>query len=327
MDTTFPDIIGQESAKRVLNFHIGGFKATKVMPHLMFVAPKGCGKTTFAKSVARTLKGIDDAKRYFEINCSTIKNVKQFFNQLVIPLMQDRDATILFDEASEIPKDVSMAMLTILNPNSENRTSFSFEDYTVDFDFSRLSFMFATTETQSVFHALMDRLERVDLEEYSIDEMGQIVALNLDIDIQQGTLRDIAGVLRGNARAAQKMAQKIVSYCKQNNVKRFDFTHWAELVKILSVHPLGLNVTEIQLLRILKDNKDCSLTNLSAKTGISKQAVQRDFEIYLQKHSLMEITTAGRNITAKGLDYLKLLDSDQAWFSWNDYSTPAEINA
>jgi Holliday junction resolvasome RuvABC ATP-dependent DNA helicase subunit len=320
MDTTFPDIIGQESAKRVLDFHIGGFKATKVMPHLMFVAPKGCGKTTLAKAVARTLKGIDDAKRYFEINCSTIKNVKQFFNQLVIPLMQDRDATILFDEASEIPKDVSMAMLTILNPNAENMTSFSFEDYTVDFDFSRLSFMFATTETQSVFHALMDRLERVDLEEYSIDEMGQIVAMNLEIDIEPKTLRDIAGVLRGNARAAQKMAHKIVSYSKQNRVRRFGATHWKDLSKILNIFPLGLNVTEIQLLRILKDNKDCSLTNLSAKTGISKQAVQRDFEIYLQKHSLMEITTAGRNITAKGLDYLKLLDG-------NDFSSPAEINA
>lgn len=305
--TTFPDIIGQESAKRVLDFHIGGFKATSVMPHLMFVAPKGCGKTTMAKAVARTLKGIDDAKRYFEINCSTIKNVKQFFNQLVIPLMQDRDATILFDEASEIPKDVSMAMLTILNPNSENRTSFSFEDYTVDFDFSRLSFMFATTETQSVFHALMDRLERVDLEEYSIEEMGQIVALNLDIDIDPKTLQDIASVLRGNARAAQKMAHKIQSYCSQKKVKGFNSTYWKELSRILNIFPLGLNVTEIQLLNILKDNKDCSLTNLSAKTGISKAAIQRDFEIYLQKHSLMEITTAGRNITAKGLDYLKLI--------------------
>ena len=322
MDTTFPDIIGQESAKRVLDFHIGGFKSTKVMPHLMFVAPKGCGKTTLAKAVARTLKGIDDAKRYFEINCSTIKNVKQFFNQLVIPIMQDRDATILFDEASEIPKDVSMAMLTILNPNSENRTSFSFEDYTVDFDFSRLSFMFATTETQSVFHALMDRLERVDLEEYSIDEMGQIVALNLDLDIEPKTLRDIAGVLRGNARAAQKMAHKIKSYCSQKNIKRFNSTHWQELSRILNIFPLGLNVTEIQLLNILKDNKDCSLTNLSAKTGISKQAVQRDFEIYLQKHSLMEITTAGRNITAKGLDYLKLINLNDS-----DYSSPSEINA
>ena len=35
--------------------------------------------------------------------------------------------------------------------------------------------MFATTETQSVFHALMDRLERVDLEEYTLEEMLEIL--------------------------------------------------------------------------------------------------------------------------------------------------------
>ena len=301
--TEFPDIIGQDNAKRVLDFFCNGFKQTSIMPHLMFVAPKGCGKTTMAKATARRLKSINNDKRYFEINCSTIKNVKQFFNQLVIPYMQDRDATILFDECSEIPKDVSMALLTILNPNPDNQTSFTLEDYTVDFDFRRLSFMFATTETQSVFHALMDRLERVDLEEYTLDEMGKIVKLNLDLDIEPKALEDIASVLRGNARAAQKMAQKIDSYCQQNHIKRFAYSDWHKLSKILSIYPLGLNTTEI----LLKDNKDCSLTNLSAKTGISKQAVQRDFEIYLQKHSLMDITTAGRNITAKGMEYLKKL--------------------
>jgi len=309
--TEFPDIIGQDNAKRVLDFFCNGFKQTSIMPHLMFVAPKGCGKTTMAKATARRLKAINNDKRYFEINCSTIKNVKQFFNQLVIPYMQDRDATILFDECSEIPKDVSMALLTILNPNPENQTSFTLEDYTVDFDFRRLSFMFATTETQSVFHALMDRLERVDLEEYSLEEMGKIVKLNLEIAIEPKALQEIASVLRGNARAAQKMAQKIESYSKQRlshaHGKTFTYKDWQKLSKILSIYPLGLSTTEILLLNILKDNKDCSLTNLSAKTGISKQAVQRDFEIYLQKHSLMEITTAGRNITAKGLDYLKKL--------------------
>ncbi len=305
--TEFPDIIGQDNAKRVLDFFCKGFKQTSIMPHLMFVAPKGCGKTTMAKATARRLKSINNDKRYFEINCSTIKNVKQFFNQLVIPYMQDRDATILFDECSEIPKDVSMALLTILNPNPDNQTSFTLEDYTVDFDFRRLSFMFATTETQSVFHALMDRLERVDLEEYTLDEMGKIVKLNLDLDIEPKALKDIASVLRGNARAAQKMAQKIDSYCQQNHIKRFAYSDWQKLGKILSIFPLGLNITEIILLNILKDNKDCSLTNLSAKTGISPRAIQKDFEIYLQKHSLMDITTAGRNITAKGLDYLKKL--------------------
>ena len=303
----FPDIIGQSNAKRVLDFFCKGYEKTSIIPHLMFVAPKGCGKTTMAKATARRLKSINKDKKYFEINCSTIRNVKQFFNQLVIPYMQDREATILFDECSEIPKDVSMALLTILNPNPDNQTTFSFEDYTVDFDFRRLSFMFATTETQSVFHALMDRLERVDLEEYSLEEMGKIVGMNLEIDIEPKALEDISSVLRGNARAAQKMAQKIESYCGQNNVKKFSLKDWQKLSKILSIYQLGLNTTEILLLNILKDNKDCSLTNLAAKTGISKHAIQRDFEIYLQKHSLMDITTAGRNITAKGLDYLKKL--------------------
>ena len=304
---SFPDVVGQSNAKRVLNFFIRGFEKTDRIPHLMFVAPKGCGKTLMAKATARRLKEINSDKRYFEINCSTLKNVKQFFNQIVIPVMQDRDATILFDECSEIPKDVTMALLTILNPNPEHQTSFSYEDYTVDFDFRRLSFMCATTETQSVFHALMDRLERVDLEEYSLEEMGKIVALNLDVDIEPKALQDIASVLRGNARAGQKMAQKIESYCEMNNKKEFKSSDWNKLSKILSIFPLGLNTTEILLLNILKDNKDCSLTNLAAKTGISKQAVQRDFEIYLQKHSLMDITTAGRNITAKGMEYLKKL--------------------
>tara|TARA_R110000751_G_scaffold3297_5_gene16449 strand:- start:634 stop:1566 length:933 start_codon:yes stop_codon:yes gene_type:complete len=303
----FPGIVGQSNAKRVLNFFCDGFKRSSVMPHLMFVAPKGCGKTTMAKATARRLKAINNDKKYFEINCSTIKNVKQFFNQLVVPYMQDKDATVLFDECSEIPKDVTMALLTILNPNPDNQTSFTMEDYTVDFDFRRLSFMFATTETQSVFHALMDRLERVDLEEYSLLEMGEIVGLNLKTNLTPKVLLDIASVLRGNARAAQKMAQHIDSYCGQYNIVKFNESHWEKLSRIINIYPLGLNTTEILLLKILKDNKDCSLTKLSAKTGISKRAVQRDFEIYLQKHSLMDITTAGRNITAKGLNYLKKL--------------------
>ena len=303
----FPDIVGQSNAKRVLDFFCRGYEKTSRIPHLMFVAPKGCGKTTMAKATARRLKSINKDKKYFEINCSTLKNVKQFFNQIVIPYMQDREATILFDECSEIPKDVTMALLTILNPNPDHQTSFSFEDYTVDFDFRQLSFMFATTETQSVFHALMDRLERVDLEEYSLSEMGEIVGMNLDLKIEAKALENISSVLRGNARAAQKMAQKIESYCEMNDTKVFKDSDWKKLSNILSIFPLGLNTTEILLLNILKENKDCSLTNLAAKTGISKHAVQRDFEIYLQKHSLMDITTAGRNITAKGLDYLKKL--------------------
>ena len=136
--------------------------------------------------------------------------------------MQDRDATILFDECSEIPKDVTMALLTILNPNPEHQNlllSWGLYDW---FWFSRLSFMFATTETQSVFHALMDRLERVDLEEYTLEEMGKIVSLNLEVKIEPKALKDISSVLRGNARAGHKRWHKKLSHIANRIIQK----HW-----------------------------------------------------------------------------------------------------
>ena len=305
MKDKFNNIIGQKSAKKKLEFFIDGYDASGIIPHLMFVAPKGSGKTMMAKQLGRNLVARHDEerlgrpKKFLEINCSTLKSVKQFFNQIVIPHIHEKECTILFDEASELPKDVTMALLTVLNPNSDNRTSFSYEDYTVDFDFSRQSFMFATTEAQSIFHALMDRTERIDLEEYSYNELGKIVARVCEgKTFEKGVLDDVATVLRGNARAAQKMANNIAIFLKAKRTKKFTNKHWAELKDQLGILPLGLNPIEVQVLRHLSEKKDCSLTHLSAKTGLSKACLQRDFEMYLQKMNLMEITTAGRAITS-----------------------------
>ena len=236
MKETFENIVGQDAAKKKLNFFLGGYKATGIVPHLMFVAPKGCGKTTMAKAFGKQLLARHDEdrigrpKRFLEINCSTIKSVKQFFNQIVIPHINDKECTVLFDEASELPKDVTMALLTILNPNKENRTSFSYEDYVVDFDFSRQTFMFATTEAQQIFHALMDRTERVDLEDYTYDELGEIVKRVCEgKKFENDILPDVATVLRGNARAAQKMANNIDVYLDAKKSKKFTRADWDKL--------------------------------------------------------------------------------------------------
>ena len=98
-----------------------------------------------------------------------------------------------------MPKDVMTALLTITNPNKDGRTTFSYEDYTVDFDFSRQTFMFATTEGQSIFPPLMDRMERVDLQEYSEDELGKIVRVGMDdYKLTDEAVAEIATTLRGN---------------------------------------------------------------------------------------------------------------------------------
>jgi Holliday junction resolvasome RuvABC ATP-dependent DNA helicase subunit len=314
----FPDIVGQTIAKRRLGFHLDNYKATNVLPHLLFIAPKGCGKTTLAKATARNLVGTDGKgkpKPFLELNCSTLKSVKQFINQVVIPHVNHRECTVLFDEASELPKDVSMALLTMLNPNKENRTTFSYEDYTIDFDFRRQSFMFATTEAHKLFHALIDRCDRIDMEEYTYSELGRIIQANIpDVKFDKGLLDEIAPVLRGNARAAQKMANHIIAIVARKNPytghlsERFTRLDWKELSYALGILPLGLSRIEIQILRALAEKKECSLTNLSAKTGLTAQCIRQDFELYLQKHNLMDISTGGRSITADGQLYLKEFD-------------------
>jgi len=302
----WPDIVGQPIAKRKLEFHLENYTASNIIPHLLFIAPKGCGKTMMAKATGKNLKQNGSPKTFIELNCSTLRSVGQFINQVVIPHVNRRDCTVLFDEASELPKDVTMALLTILNPNKENRTSFSFEDYTIDFDFRRQSFMFATTEAHKLFHALIDRCDRIDLEEYSFDELGEILQRNLpDITFDKGLKKRIASVLRGNARAAQKMSMNIKSLLKRKSYDKMTNEVWAELSRALGILPLGLNRIEIQVLNYLTEKKECSLTNLAAKTGLTAQCLRMDFELYLQKHNLMEIKTSGRSITAKGLKYLK----------------------
>ncbi len=308
--TLFADVIGQNAAKRRMTFYQQCYTKSGMMPNSMIVAQKGGGKTFMAKALGQHLikDGEAKAKPFLEINCASLKNIRQFFNNVVIPHMIDKDITILFDEASELPKDMEMGLLTILNPNKNHRNEFAVDDYVVDFDFRRHTFMFATSEPHKVFHALMDRLDRIDLEEYKNDELGKIVSVNLpDVEFEDNLLPEIATVLRGNARAAQKMANNIEMFHGAKG--SFTSKLWEELRKTLGILPMGLNRIEVQVLRALSEVGECSLTNLAAKTGMTADALRRDFEMYLQKMNLMQIDRSGRSITAKGRDYLEVHDA------------------
>ena len=165
--------------------------------------------------------------------------------------------------------------------------------------------MLATTEAQSIFHALMDRLDRVDLEDYSVDELSEIVKLNLpSINFKGDVLARMSETLRGNARAAQKVSMKIMSYCATTKKKVFNVKDWHIFSAELDILPLGLNRIEYRIMQVLSEEKATRLTKLSAKIGLSKACLQRDFEMYLQKTNLMSISTGGRSLTGEGEEYL-----------------------
>jgi len=300
----YSEIVGQDKTKKKLNFILEGYSKSKIIPHLLFVAPRGCGKTLIAQKTANLMK----RDRTIIVNCSTIKNVKSFFNQVMLPYVYDKDVTIIFDEASELPRDVTMALLTILNPNQNNRNEFTFDEGTYEFRFDINSFMFCTTEAQKIFHALLDRLYRIDLQDYSYVDLGKIINNNLKLKNQNVTdeiLSEVASVCRGNARQAQSMANQISSYLASKNSKELDKNGWLEIKDSLSIYPLGLTEIELNVIKILKDHGEIRLTNLSAKTNLTKEMLQRNVELYLIRNNLIEIRPTGRALTKKGHEYHK----------------------
>jgi len=306
----FDEIVGQASVKRTLDFYTDVFKSGGVVPTQTFIAPKGCGKTMLAEAFGKRLfLESGGVKHCHVLNCSAIKNLDQFICNFAIEHLVDRECTVIFDECSELPKKLEMALLTMLAPNKRNKNSFSYEDYTIDIDFMKHTFVFATSEPHKVFHALMDRTTRIELEEYSVDDIGEIMLMQ-DVDIDASILEKTALTCRGNARSAVQRAKDMLNLLKTTGDVMFKQSHWDKLATIFDIKPLGMSKSELKVLRVLNERPEgTSLTRLAACTGYTKEALQRDIEMYPMSHSLLAIETSGRIITGKGQEYLKNLDA------------------
>tara|TARA_Y100001938_G_scaffold147430_1_gene228607 strand:- start:11422 stop:12411 length:990 start_codon:yes stop_codon:yes gene_type:complete len=310
----FPDVIGQENVKRKLGFYAQNYKANNRIPHLFYSAPKGAGKTHLANAMARLLASREEegkAKKYMTINCSELKSLSKFVNEFLIPKVVDQECTVFFDECHMMPKGIANALLTILNPNKDRRTEYSYEDFDMEFDFCRQSFMMATTEYDKVFEPLKSRFTEITLQEYTLDELGRIAILNLNgYDFEDGVLEDIAAVSRGNARTATTLADDIKDNLDMLGTKTLTKDIWDYFKYAHNINPLGLYEREIGVLNVLNENHPTpvSVSFVCANVGDTLGTVQ-NYERMLMKNGLMEReNNCQRIITKKGRDYIDELN-------------------
>jgi Holliday junction resolvasome RuvABC ATP-dependent DNA helicase subunit len=287
----FDNLIGQPEIKRQLQFYSDAYQKTSVVPFLLLNGAKGLGKTEFLKAFSKSLTNVDGKPRpMLELNSSTIKNNQMFFEQIFLPIVQNNEITLFFDECHALPKDLVMAFLSITNTERTPFKEFNWREYTFQFDFTKISMIFATTELDKLFPPLKDRLTILDFKPYKSDEIAKIISGRLrDVDFEDGLVDEIAETTRGNARSAVKRAKEIETYCETHNSNEFSKTQWNDLRQILGIKPLGLSNTEIQVLQILKDRGPSTLQTIAAVTGMSRTAIQRDAELYLLQRGLMKI--------------------------------------
>ena len=297
----FDGLIGQDNVKKKLSFYLKAFNKTSICPFLNFVGAKGLGKTEFAKSFARNLTNNDGSPRPFiEINCSTIKNNEAFFEQIFLPVIANNEVTILLDEAHALPKDLTNAFLTIFNTEKDHVKDFHWEEQVFTFNFKKQTFLFATTESDKLFPPLKDRLTTIDFEPYAYDELGQILQTKVpDVNFTADALYQISKTTRGNARNAVMRAKEIMLFCEAENCPNFDGASFEKFCDTLGILPHGITCTEKQLLQILAERGACTLSMLSASTGLSTTSIRADHELYLLRKNFMQID-GKRKITSDG---------------------------
>jgi Holliday junction resolvasome RuvABC ATP-dependent DNA helicase subunit len=297
----FPDLVGQHAVKKKLGFYLEAFNKTGMCPFLNLIGAKGLGKTEFAKAFGKNLYNTDgDRRTFLELNCSTIKNNEQFFEQIFLPIIADNEITVLFDECHALPLDLTMAFLTIFNTEKKSHKRFEWNEMSFEFNFKQQTFIFATTESDKIFPPLKDRLTTVDFEPYTTDELAEIIKLSApEVIFEDGCVEEVAKTVRNNARSAVKRAKEITLYCGAKEKVVFGLSDFEKLSDAVGILPLGITFTEKQILEALFNCGSCTLTGLAAKIGLSKTALQRDHELYLLNKNLMEID-GKRKITSFG---------------------------
>jgi Holliday junction resolvasome RuvABC ATP-dependent DNA helicase subunit len=292
----FDKMIGQEHIKSTLNFYVKGKKAGGVIPPILLTGARGLGKTQFSREFGKSLK-----LPILEINCSTIKNVSQFMEQIFIPVVMNNEIVLIFDESHALPKDLQNAFLTVFNTEQTPRKNLEWEGSSIEFDFTKQVYLFATTEPDKIFAPLKDRFEEIDFRPYSGIELEKILQKQIDwVTFSQEVCPLIIKTLRGNARSAVKRAKQIALFCESKNINKFDMSEWKSLCGVLGIQANGLTNAEIQVLQILKTRGSCTLAMLSAATGLSRSCIQRDSETHLLRMGFLKID-GQRKITDAGI--------------------------
>lgn len=300
----FPNLIGQTQIKHTLKFYADARNSGSIIRPIIFNGARGLGKTRFAREFVKEL-----SQPLVEINCGSIKSAQQFFEQIFLDHIQYKNVSVFFDEFHALPSSLVDVFLTAFNTDGKQKRDVAFgEEANGEIDFAMQSFLFATTELHQVFDPLKDRMTTIDFKPYSSSELSEIIRKKFDwIQYEDGLLDDISNSISGNARSAVKRAQDIESYCQVKNIHTMTHDHWENMKKILNILPFGLKNIEVEILQILKKNGPSSLQTLSAITGMSRSAIQKEAENNLLRCGFLEID-GKRKITHKGLQVINQIN-------------------
>jgi DNA polymerase-3 subunit gamma/tau len=209
--TSFDDIVSQ---KHVSNTLKNAIKKNRLAHAYMFCGPRGVGKTTMARVLARTVNQIDQevdgeslnqTLNVVEIDAASnnsVDDIRDLRERVRIPPQNGRYKIYIVDEVHMLSKSAFNALLKTLEEPPDH-----------------VIFIFATTEPHKVLPTILSRVQRFDFKRISVDEIVERlnqVAKDQGINIDSESLHVIAKKADGALRDALGLMDQAIAFCGNN---------------------------------------------------------------------------------------------------------------
>jgi DNA polymerase-3 subunit gamma/tau len=206
---TFKDVVGQ---KAITNTLLNAIENNHLASALLFTGPRGVGKTTCARILARKINqpGYDDPNEDFAFNVfeldaasnNSVDDIRNLIDQVRIPPQTGQYKVYIIDEVHMLSSAAFNAFLKTLEEPPKHAI-----------------FILATTEKHKIIPTILSRCQIFDFKRITVKDAKEHladVATSQGVNFEDDALHIIAQKADGAMRDALSIFDRVVSYCGTN---------------------------------------------------------------------------------------------------------------
>ncbi|HXX41403.1 MAG TPA: DNA polymerase III subunit gamma/tau [Chthoniobacterales bacterium] len=257
---TFDDLVGQTHVSRTLKNAVG---QNRLAHAYLFVGPRGTGKTSTARILAKALNCLSSDKPTIT-PCNKCTNCLEIAAGNSMDVLEIDGASnnkvdevrILTENVRYAPANARFKIYVIDEVHMLTAGAFNALLKTLEEPPPHVKFIFATTEPQKVLPTIVSRCQRFDLHRISANLIAshlQLIAGKEKIKLESAAAHAIARGAEGGLRDAESMLDQLVAFCGQNITEAdvlsiFGFTSQQTVSEFTERILRGANADAIQLL-------------------------------------------------------------------------------
>ena len=227
----FEDVVGQETITTTLKNAISNNKLAQA---LLFTGPRGVGKTSCARIVAREINNFeindDNSYNIFELDAASnngVEGIRNLIDQTRIPPQTGKYKVYIIDEVHMLSSGAFNAFLKTLEEPPPH-----------------CIFILATTEKHKIIPTILSRCQIYNFKRITIDSivnhLKNICKIE-EIQYNDDALKQIASKCDGAMRDALQLFDKVVGINKKitsemvvENLNSVDFDKFLEIVNLIN---------------------------------------------------------------------------------------------